>query len=251
MVNVTSRCGSAEVLALCVTRSVHSWVSDRLAKRLSLTGPHAKVTLSGILSNQEVKTELVEVVVSSLHADPPFSFDLKPFTKFLTLGKELVDILELQKKHPHLAPIPPIVYKHQDNPLIIGQDAYYAIDPINAFKGDHINNLRAVLLPLGWVLCGATPERTSTSFVATCFKATVEDLSLAELVKSWYDLESYGSCVQADPHPTADKCANKILERTIVHEGERYSVGMLWATENVTLPNNYYAALVQLPAGIT
>ena len=55
-----------------------------------------------------------------------------------------------------------------------------------------------VQLPLGWDVCGATSERTSASFVPTCFKATVEGLSLAEQVEAWYDLELYGSCVQAD-----------------------------------------------------
>ena len=160
--NVSSRCGSAEVLVLCDTGSVHSWVSDRLARTLSLTSHPSKVALSGTLSNQEVMTELVEVVVSSLYADPPFSFDLKPFTKSLTLGKELIDIPELQKHHPHLASIPPIIYNYSDIQLMIGQVAYYAVQ-----------------LPLGLALCGATPERTSASFVATCFKATVEDLSLA------------------------------------------------------------------------
>ena len=163
LVNFFSRCGSAEVLALCDTGSVYSWVSDKLAKSLSLTGSPSKVALSGILSNQEVITERVEVVVSSLYADPPFSFDLKPFTKSLTLGKELIDILELQTQHPHLAPIPPIVYNYSDIQLIIGQDAYYAIHPIIAFKGDPMNDPCAVQLPLGWALCGATPERTSAS----------------------------------------------------------------------------------------
>ena len=41
LVNVSSRCGSAEVLALFDTGSVH-------AKTLSLTGPPAKIALSGI-----------------------------------------------------------------------------------------------------------------------------------------------------------------------------------------------------------
>ena len=102
----------------------------------------------------------------------------------------------------------------------------------------------AAQLQLGWALCGATPERTSASFVSTCFRATVEDLSLAEQVKAWHDLESYGSCIQADPGTAADKPANKTLETTTVDDGERYSVGKLWATDNVTLPNNYYASLV-------
>ena len=131
----------------------------------------------------------------------------------MTLGKELIDIPELQKQHPHLAPIPPIVYNYSDIQLIIGQDAYYAIHPINAFKGDPMNDPWAVQLPLGWALCGATPERTSASFVSTCFKATVEDLSLAEQVKAWYDLESYGSCVQADPRSAADNVYDSFLWR--------------------------------------
>ena len=65
-------------------------------------------------------------------------------------------------------------------------------------------------------------------------------------MKSWYDLESYGACVQADPRSAADKRANKILEATIAHDGTRYTVGMLWSSDDVTLPNNYYASLVQL-----
>ena len=109
-----------------------------------------------------------------------------------------------------------------------------------------MNDPWAVQLPLGWALCGATPERTYASFVSTCFKATIEDFSLAEHVKAWYDLESYGSCVQADPRSAADQRVNKIPETTTVHDGERYSVGMLCATDNVTLPNNYYTLLVQL-----
>ena len=213
---------------------------------LSLTGPSAKVAVSGNLSNQAVITERVEIVVPSLHADPPFSFDLKPLTKSLTLGKELIDIPELQKQHLHLAPIPPIVYNYSDVQLIIGQDAFYDIHPINAFNGDPMIDPWAVQLPLGWALCGAAPERTSASFVSMCFKATVEDLSLAEQVKAWYDIESYGSCIQADPRSAADKPAIKILEATTQHDGERYSVGKLWATDNVKLANNYYASLVQL-----
>ena len=66
LVNVSSRSRSADVLALGDTGSVNSWVSDRLAKTQSLTGPPAKVALSGILSNQEVLNERVEDVVSSL-----------------------------------------------------------------------------------------------------------------------------------------------------------------------------------------
>ena len=59
-------------------------------------------------------------------------------------------------------------------------------------------------------------------------------------------MESFGAYVQADPRSANDKRANKILEATTIHDGERYSVGMLWVEDDVTLPNNFYSSLVQL-----
>ena len=202
--------------------------------------------MNGIVTKDVIDTQRVKCDVASVYADPSFSFNLKPFTKPISLGNEYVDIPELQKRYPHLAPIPPIVYNYSDVQLIIGQDAYYAIHTLDNFYDDPKNDPWAVKIPLGWALSGALPERMSSSFVSTCFKATVEDLSLAEQVKSWYELESYGAYIQADPRSAADKRANKLLESTTFHDGERYSVGMLWNDDNVTLPNNYYSSLVQL-----
>ena len=59
-------------------------------------------------------------------------------------------------------------------------------------------------------------------------------------------MESFCAYVQADPCSAGDKRANKILETTSIHDGERYSVGMLWVEDDVVLPNNYYSSLVQL-----
>ena len=134
LVNVSSRCGSAEVLALCDTGSVHSWVSNRLVGTLSLTGHYAKLALNGSLFNRKVIPERVEVVVLSVHANPTFLFDIEPFTKSLTLRNEVINILELQKQLPHLASFPPIVHTYSDIQLNKGLDAYYVIHPPNAFR---------------------------------------------------------------------------------------------------------------------
>ena len=48
----------------------------------------------------------------------------------------------------------------------------------------------------------------------------------------------------SDPRSSSNERASKTLEET-VHDGERYQVGMLWATDE-PLPDNYFAALVQL-----
>ena len=67
-------------------------------------------------------------------------------------------------------------------------------------------------------------------------------------MKNWYELESYGTFKQADPRSSADKRAQNILDSTTLHDGSRYSVGKLWADDNIHLPDNFYASLVQFKA---
>ena len=61
-----------------------------------------------------------------------------------------------------------------------------------------------------------------------------------------YDTESYGALKQVDPRSAVDARALVILENTTVDIGKGYNVGMLWAKDNIELPNNYFSALVQL-----
>ena len=48
-----------------------------------------------------------------------------------------------------------------------------------------------------------------------------------------------------DSRSADDRRANEILERTTVHKGGRYHVGMLWSEDDPELPNNYFSALAQ------
>ena len=66
----------------------------------------------------------------------------------------------------------------------------------------------------------------------------VEDSSLTDQIKSWYELESYGAFKQVDARSDADKHALSILNSETVHNGERYIVPMLWIDSNVSLPKN-------------
>ena len=69
--------------------------------------------------------------------------------------------------------------------------------------------------------------------------------SLPAQLRAWYDIESLGAMKQVDPRSTADKRTLEILNDTIYHDGTRYQVIMLWVNDDA-LPDNYYAALVQL-----
>ena len=244
-VTISSKGKTESVLALCDGGCTHSWISEDLSNNLGLTGTPVQLTLSGINSESLISTTKVNVSVSSNTDDPPFSFDVSPYVKgSIDVGKDVINVPNLQAQFPHLAPVPPIVYSYSDVKAIFGQDVFHAIQPLEFFHAVTPNSPWAVRLPIGWVLSGPLPS--SSSFTSTSFKSNAEDVQLAEQVKSWYDMESFGAYVQADPRSASDKRANKILETTTIHDGERYSVGMLWVEDDVALPNNYYSSLVQL-----
>ena len=57
---------------------------------------------------------------------------------------------------------------------------------------------------------------------------------------------SFAAMKQVDPRSAADARASKLWQETTYHDGCRYQVGMLWADDEISLPNNYFSALVQL-----
>ena len=129
--------------------------------------------------------------------------------------------------------------------MILGQDVYHAIRPLEYFSVDEKRSPIAVRLPIGRVLSGPLP--LSSCITSTCFKVNIEhDNELVSQVKSWYDIESFGANKQVDSGSAADARAHEILESTTIHNGLRYDVGMLWALDNTQLPNNYFSSLVQL-----
>ena len=101
---------------------------------------------------------------------------------------------------------------------------------------------------MGWVLSGPLPS--TSGLFSTCFKAVTTnkdtDSELAEQLRSWYDIESYGAFKQVDSRSTADAREEKILESPTYHDKTRKQVGMLWAEHESNLPNNYFSTLVQL-----
>ena len=150
----------------------------------------------------------------------------------------------MQETYP-FAVLDPVRYSYGEIEMILGQDVYHAIRPLEYFSADEKCSPFAVRLPIDWVLSGPLPS--SSSLVSVCFKAIIEqDFELACQVKSWYDMESYGAFKQVDPRSAADARAQEILETTTFHNGQRYDVGMLWADDNIQLPNNYFSSLVQL-----
>ena len=176
----------------------------------------------------------------------PFGWDsFRAFVKdHIRIGSDSINIPELQEKYPQLAPIKPIHYKYEEVEMIIGQDFYNAIRPVEYLLGEDSISPCAVRFSIGWVLSG--PLLSSFNSNSSWFKCVVEDMSLADQIKTWYELESYGAFKQVDARSAADKRALSVLKYGTFNDGERYIVPMLWNGNESTLPNNYFSSLAQL-----
>ena len=234
---------SLRTFALCDSACSHSWIAKDAASKLNVTGPRMKLTVNGINSTKAVETEKVDLTVRSIEPSSHESFSISPYVKNeIDIGNETLDLKALKDKYPHLEPVPGEKIHYSDVKLILGQDAYEAIRPLEYFTVRRTKDTPlAVRLALGWVLSGPVPSTVACP--STCFTATSEQNDeLAQVVKSWYDLESYGTYKTVDSKSQADARAMDILESTTFCDGVRYHVGMLWADSHSTLPNNYYAS---------
>ena len=75
-------------------------------------------------------------------------------------------------------------YTYEDVQVIIGQDYYHAVRPIEFILQDDNNSSCFVRLPIGWVVSGPLPPSDGSTF--SCFKCVVENSSMNGQIKSWY-----------------------------------------------------------------
>ena len=230
---VNSSSLDTKALVLCDTVCSNSWLAGSLADRLGVHGKALKLTFKGVNTEEVIDTRVVEVTVK-----PREHQDFEPFTinlflkESLNVGSDIITVQALQETYPHIE-------------IILGEDVYHAIRPLEYFSADEKRSPVAARSPIGWALSGPLPS--SSCLTSTCFKVNIEhDNELARQVKTWYDIESFGANKQVDSRSAADARAQEILESTTMHNGLRYDVGMLWAADNTKLPNNYFSSLVQL-----
>ena len=91
-----------------------------------------------------IQPPLLRLRGSNLHFTEPnkidFVFPLCAYGKDnIRVGSELINIADLQNEYPQLARIKPTQYTYEDVEVIIGQDYYHAIRPIELILGDDKN----------------------------------------------------------------------------------------------------------------
>ena len=181
-----------------------------LAQCLNLTGQKLDILVNGFNSTESFPTQQVEVRLFANFDHHENSFKVTKIVKDrLSVGSETIDVPILQDRFPHLQPVEPIVYNYSDVEIILGQDVFHAIKAFRIPTRRKSKKLVAFRIPFGWVLSGPLPSLIGVR--ATTFKCNVEDVALADQVKKWFKLESYGSFKQAVPRAAAEKHSQKFL----------------------------------------
>ena len=126
-----------KALVLCDTACSNSWVAGSLADRLGLHGKALKLTVKGINTEEVVDTRIVEVTVKPREHQDFEPFTINPFVKeSLNVGSDIINVQALQETYPHLEVLDPVTYSYKDIEMIIGQDVYHAIRPLEDFSAD-------------------------------------------------------------------------------------------------------------------
>ena len=124
-------------LVLCDTACSNSWVSNDLANGLGLHGKALKPTVKGINTEEVVDTKLVELSVKPRKHQAFEPFKVSSYVKEdLNVGADVINIKALQETYPHLADLEPVTYCYGNIEMILGQDVYHAIRPLEYFAAD-------------------------------------------------------------------------------------------------------------------
>ena len=139
-----------KALVLCDTACSNSWVAGSLADRLGLHGKALKLSVKGFNTEEVVDTRVVEVTVKPREHQDFEPFTINSFVKeILNFGSDIISVQALQETYPHLAVLDPVTCSYKDIEMILGQDVYRAIRPLEYFSANEKRSPVAVRLPIG------------------------------------------------------------------------------------------------------
>ena len=230
---------SVETIALCDTGSTVSFMNQILVDLLKLKGKESVMSVAGIQGLSDMKTEIVTTRIGPSVTDTAgeeITFCSHPN---LNVGDRIYDFTKMKEIYAYLNSLPDIKVSMADVKVILGQDAYHLIRHLE-YKSGGRDEPWAVKTSLGWTVSGALPKKETKCMAASCNFSVSSD-PLADQMKKWWDMETYASVCNLSGRSKEEKRVQAILEKTTKHNGERYEVGLLWADDNPSQPNNYYS----------
>ena len=234
---------NVETIALCDTGSTVSYMDKTLVYLLKLKGKESVMSVAGIHGPSDMKTEIVTARIGPSETDTAGEELACCSHPNVNVGDKVYNFTKLKEIYSYLNNLPDIKVSMADIKVILGQDAYHLIKPLE-YKSGYRNEPWAVKTSLGWTVSGALPKAETNCLGETC-NISVSSDPLADQIKKWWDMETYASVCDVSGRSKEEKRAQAILEKTTKHNGERYEVGLLWADDNPNLPNNFFSAYQQ------
>ena len=233
-----------ETKAVCDTASSQTWIDEDLIQPLRLEGRNTSMSMTGIHGTKSIDCLKVPVKVGPADEVSDTIKIIASSYKDLVVGTSVYNVIELSKRYPHLLCIRLKKIDLKEVKVILGQDAYSLIRPLE-YKYCGNNYPWAVKVPLGWTLSGPLPnsEKTESSFLSN---DSQENQELTESVRKWWEIESYGTTFQVNSRTLEDNKSLEILEKTTLKLPERFQVQMLFTGKEQKLDCNISSALGQL-----
>ncbi|XP_073960515.1 uncharacterized protein [Choristoneura fumiferana] len=158
-----------------------------------------------------------------------------------TVGRELIEKCE------HLREIRnELCYDCATPTILVGQDHWSLLVSTQIRSGARDMPV-ASLTRLGWILHGKHEASRSAAFVVNHVKRTDSEHEILTLLKENFSIESLG-IERKVPKTDPDQRAIDILNATCVinAKGTAYQAGLLWRSENESLPDNKNQAMKRL-----
>ncbi|XP_039762492.1 uncharacterized protein LOC120635541 [Pararge aegeria] len=237
--------GTETVMALLDEGSTVTLLVDKVAHHIGASGPAKSLVIEGI-SGHQMKTEEsrhIKIRIKGL-----FSRTYEDLQAH-TIGQLNLIAQSVKKEDiedcPHLKDIEDqLIYDGTPPSLLIGQDNWHLIVTRDLKTGSASKPV-ASLTSLGWILHGLKTETSKpVLFINHIHEKETEDID--KLIKNHFSLDSLG-ITERKPLKDPEQRAMAILEKTThrLPEG-RFECGLLWKSDDETMPQNRNSALRRL-----
>ncbi|XP_070492639.1 uncharacterized protein [Chironomus tepperi] len=175
-------------------------------------------------------------------------------TQSLNLPEQEQDPETIKRRFPYLKDVPLPCYSQQVPQILLGLTHANLMAHLSSVCGQDGDPV-AALTPLGWVLYGSCfdpCDRANPVLLGFTCQIDTPDVSnddLLRYIRSCNDVESIGIAHKnASLLSAEDQQAEKVIKATtkFIPGKGRYETGLLWAHENITMPDNYQEAVNRL-----